>query len=103
MAGVMAIIDNGLPEIPSPTAEELAAWNEFVASRPAAVRTLCEKLPPWHYYDMPETGQIVTVEAYNEDGTVRVTVVGDRISIPAILSFEVFGVMPDGLVKRDSL
>lgn len=66
------------------------------------MKAVCEKLPPWHYYDMPKTGQIVTIEAYGEDGTVRVTVVGDQISVPAIISFEVFGVSPDDLVKCDA-
>jgi hypothetical protein len=96
----MAVIDKGLPEMPSPTEEELASWREWVSSRPPAVKALCEKLPPWHYYDMPKTGQIVTVEAYSENGTVRVNVVGDQISIPAIVSFDVFGVPPDDLVRR---
>jgi hypothetical protein len=30
---------------------------------------------------------------------MRVTVVGDRISIPAVVQFEVFGVPPEDLVK----
>lgn len=95
-----AIIDKGLPEIKSPTAAQLRKWNKWVASRPESVRALCEKLPPWNYYDMPETGQIVMIAAYAEDGTVRVDVVGDRISIPAIMSFSVFGVSPDSLTPR---
>ena len=96
----MAIIDQGLPQIPPPSETELDAWKEFVDTRPENVRQMCLKLPPWHYYDMPKTGQIVTVEAYNENGTVRVYVVGDRISIPAIVPLEVFGVDPGDLVKR---
>lgn len=97
---IMTIIDNGLPEIPTPTAEQLASWAEWVAGRPTSVRETCEKFPPWHYYDMPKTGQIVTVQAYAEDGTVRVLVVGDRISIPTIMPFEVFGVPSGDLTKR---
>ena len=96
----MAIIDNGLPRMPTLTKRQLASWQKWVASRPKSVRGLCEKFPPWHYYDMPKTGQIVTVESYNEDGTLRVIVVGDQISIPAIVLFEVFGVSPDDLALR---
>jgi hypothetical protein len=96
----MAVIDNGLPEMPTPDADQLASWDEWVAGRPPAVREMCESFPPWHYYDMPKTGQIVTVRAYAEDGTMRVLVVGDQISIPAIVPLEVFGVPAEDLVRR---
>lgn len=95
------IIDNGLPEISAPNKDQLAEWNEWVTGRPAKVRKVCDRLPPWNYYEISKTGQIVTVEAYAEDGTVRVLIVGDRISVPSIMPFEVFGVNPDDLVRRD--
>ena len=94
----MPLIDHGLPDIPTPSDDELNAWDEWATSRPDIVRKMCEKLPPWHYYFMPKTGQIVTVEGYSEDGTIRVGVVGDRISIPAILQLQVFGVSPNDLI-----
>jgi hypothetical protein len=96
----MAVIDKGLPEMEPPNGEQLAAWSEWVAERPASVRALCEKFPPWHYYDMPKTKQIAVVESYSEDGTMRVTIVGDRISIPTMVPFGVFGVLPEDLVRR---
>ncbi len=96
----MAVIDQGLPPMPTPTAEQRAEWDIWVAGRPPEVRAICERLPPFHYYDMPNTGQIATIAAYAEDGTVRVNIVGDRISIPAIAPLQVFGVSPDDLVKR---
>lgn len=68
---VTAAIDNGLPEMPKPDEDMLRDWNEWVASRPEPVRSLCEKFPPWQYYDMPKTSQIVVVEAWSEDGTMR--------------------------------
>lgn len=94
------IIDNGLPAIPAPDEKELAAWSEWVKMRPESVRVLCESLPPWHYYDMPKTGQIAVIEGYSEDGTIRVTIVGDQISIPTIMPFEVFGLDPSDLIRR---
>src|ERR1700683_5539241 len=95
-----ALIGRGLPKIPSPSELELVAWREWVSTPPDSVQKLCEGLPPWYYYHMPKTGQIVTVESYSEDGTVRVLIVGDRISIPAIVPLEVFGVKAVGLGRR---
>jgi hypothetical protein len=94
-----AVINNGLPAMPVPTKKMLKEWGKWVASRPDAVRVICEKFPPWSYYEMPKTKQIVVIEAWAEDGTMRVTVVGDQISIPAIVPFQVFGVPPDDLIQ----
>jgi len=91
---------SGLPVMTPPNDEQMEEWREWVAERPTTVRPLCEKFPPWNYYDMPKTGQVVTVDSYNENGTMTVTVVGDQISIPAIVSFGVFGVLPEDLIKR---
>ena len=96
----MTIIDQGLPPIPVPSDKDMVEWNEWKDSRPKVVREMCEKLPPWHYYDMPKTGQIAVPVSYNEDGTVRVIIVGDQISIPSIMQIEVFGVSPSDLVRR---
>jgi hypothetical protein len=96
----MSIIDNGLPPIPTPTTENMAEWNKWKDSRPSVVREMCDNLPPWYYYDIPKTGQICVPIAYNENGTVRVIIVGDRISIPSIMQIEVFGVSPSDLVRR---
>jgi len=96
----MTIIDSGLPDIPTPSQQEIDAWNEWSSSRPDIVRKMCESLPPWYYYDMPKTGQVAVVEAYSEDGTVRVLIVGDSVSIPSIVPIGVFGVDPNDLVRR---
>lgn len=96
----MAIIDKGLPAMPEPNEQEISAWKEWVASRPDSVREICERLPPWHYYDMPKTGQIVIIKSYSEDGTVSVQIAGDRISIPVIVPFGVFGVPAGDLMQR---
>lgn len=97
----MAVIDNGLPPMPVPNEKQMRSWNKWVKSRPDAVRSIIERFPPWHYYNMPKTQQIAVIEAWAEDGTMRVTIVGDAISVPAIVQFQVFGVSPDDLVRRD--
>lgn len=96
------VVDNGLPPMPEPTKAMLKSWAKWVASRPESVRQICERFPPWHYYEMPKTRQIVAIEAWAEDGTMRVTVLGDQISIPSIVPFQVFGVPPDDLTKLSS-
>lgn len=96
----MTIIDNGLPAIPIPTDDEMAAWNEWVDGRPESVKAICKTMPPWNYYNMPKTGQVAVIEAYSEDGTVRVLIVGDQISVPTIMPIGVFGVSPSDLVLR---
>jgi len=98
---VFSVINSGvLPELSAPTGENLAEWNKWVEERPPVVADLARRVPPWQYYDMPETGQVVTVESYFEDGTLRVRVVGDRVSIPAIVQFGVFGIRPKDLKVR---
>lgn len=92
-----------LPPLNPLSAEALAGWNEWVATRPDVVRNVCERFPPWVYYDLPETGQTVIIEAYAEDGTVRVLVVADRISAPAVIQFGVFGIDPEDLVVHHAV
>lgn len=90
-----------LSDLPPPdpvTPDILREWEAWAASRPDAVRKMCLSHPPWNYYQMPKTRQIVTIEAYYENGTLRVCVVGDRVSIPAVVQFSVFGVPPGDLV-----
>lgn len=95
-------INAGLPPMPEVTPEMQSEWTEWTAMRPESVKALARKFPPWHYYEMPKTKQIVTVESYFENGTLRVTVVGDRISIPAVVRFGVFGVHPNDLICVDA-
>lgn len=86
-----------LPPMPEPTEEDLEAWADFVADLPENVRPVCKAFPPWKYYRMPKTGQIVTVLSYADDCTMTVLVVGDAFSVPAIFETEVFGVPPTDL------
>jgi len=67
----------------------------------AAVKAICERLPVDRLYELSPTGQRVTIEAYAEDGTLRVFVdprfnEGWRIS-----GHQVFGINPDDLRECD--
>jgi hypothetical protein len=80
-----------------PTSEQAVAWDEWVASRPEAVRKVAKRFDPWTLYKMKSTGQRVTLVAIGEDGTVRVNITGEF----NLLGFErsVFGVDPRDLVE----
>jgi hypothetical protein len=60
-----------------PTTEEEAAWKKKVASGPAIVRAVGERLDPWSLYRMKSTGDRVTLRGISVDGTVHVDVTGD--------------------------
>jgi hypothetical protein len=78
---------------------DLAAFDQWVESRPPKIQALCKRLPPDRLYLMRSTGQRVTLAAYNEDGTVRVDVTGHF----NFLAFDrtVFGISPDDLEECD--
>lgn len=80
------------------TDEQQREWDEWVAARPDAVREVASKFPPWHIYRLVTTGQLATVDQYdeaNDDGsvTVSVTVWQEWLPIP----HGVFGVNPNDL------
>lgn len=81
------------------TEAQQAEWVEWVASRPECVRLLCERLPFDRLYRMKSTGQRVTIDAYSEDGTLRVFVSGKY----NLITFQrsVFGISPDDLEECD--
>jgi hypothetical protein len=89
-----------LPDLRPLTGRPLKRWNNWVAKRPPVVRDLCERFPPWKYFDMPKTGQVVTVLSYFENGTLKVWVHADRVSTPAVVQFGVFGVPPEDLKEH---
>jgi CYTH domain-containing protein len=74
-------------------------WANWLKTRPASVRRLCERLPPDRLYRMKSTGQRVTLIAYSENDTVRVNITG-RYNL---VSFDrqVFGVSADDLEECD--
>lgn len=75
------------------------AWNEWLESRPPAIRDLACRFPPNKLYRLKSSGHRVTIASYeeHEDGTVgfRVNVGGDYNCV----AFErsVFGIPADGL------
>ncbi len=85
--------------IVEPTEEHRRAWQAWVASRPAAVRAIAERLDPWSLYRMKSSGHRVTLVAINENGTVRVNVSGDFNLV--LHERSVVGVEPDDLEPCD--
>jgi hypothetical protein len=82
-----------------PEAEEVTAWKEWVASRPAAVRKIAERLEPWTLYRLKDTGQRVTLYSISEDGTVTVDITGEYNAM--LFDRQVFGINPNDLIPCD--
>jgi hypothetical protein len=59
-----------------PTAKQQTEWKAWVASRPAAVRAIAERLDPWTLYRLKSTSQRVTLYSISENGTITVDVLG---------------------------
>jgi|SRR5581483_4614995 len=79
--------------------EQQRVWDEWVASRPPGVRTLCEKFPPNKLYRLKSSGHRVTVYSYAEDGTLTVEITGQYNLIA--FDRQVFGIKPEGLEECD--
>ena len=86
-----------------PTAEQLGAWQEWLALRPLHVRTIAERFDPWTLYRLSSSGHRVTVQSFDEDEsggvTLKVFVSGEF----NLVAFErvVFGIDPDDLEECD--
>lgn len=78
-----------------PTLEQQAAWQEWMASRPAVVKAIAERFDPWSLYKLKPTRQRVTLAAINEDGTLRVNVSAEFNFV--LFARSVFGINPDDL------
>jgi hypothetical protein len=76
---------------------DLERFNRWLLDRPAIVQDLVRRFPPDALYRKLSTGQIVTVVAYSEAGTLRVYVEPDCAG-PATAACEVYGVPPNDLV-----
>ena len=84
-----------MARISEPTAEVEAAWKEWVAERPDAVRAVAERFDPWTLYRMKSTNQRVTLYSISEDGTVSVDVSGAYNFV--FCERTVFGIDPNDL------
>lgn len=86
-----------------PTTTQLAAWREWVISRPDHVRVVAERFNPWTLYRMISTGQRVTIYSFVElddvDKSVALTVSVDGRFNRVMFSRLVFGISPDDLVE----
>ena len=87
-----------------PTQEMLAAWEEWLNTRPPSIQNLARRFPPWKVYRLRTTGQdILEIKAYSEpdhenpNGTIRAVCL--MPGLPAIPPFlrEVFGLDPDDI------
>lgn len=80
-----------------------AAFKRWLQSRPVAVRVAGCTVKPWNTYRMIKTGQHCIVQAYCDDGSVRVAIVGHDDSFLAAMAqaerLNVFGVRPSMLEK----
>lgn len=86
-------------EFGEPPADVVAAYKAWCETRPPVVRAIAERLPPWYLYRMKSTGQIVTMAAVAEDGTVRVDVTGQFNEV--LFDRSVFGIDPHDLERVD--
>ena len=84
-----------MPE--SLTPEQQAEWDAWLDERPASVREVAERLPPWHTYRLTTTDQLCSIDHYDEheDGQVTLSIVAWREWMP--LPRGVFGINPDDL------
>ena len=79
------------------TAEGRNAFELWAAGRPEVVRQLIDRWPPDQLYRNTETDQVMAIQGYNEDGTVRALVVPE-CNGPITGGSSVFGIDPGELV-----
>ena len=83
-------------EIIEPDEDARREWRAWMAERPSAVRAVAERFNPWTLYRLRQTGQIVAVSSYFEDGTISVDVFAEFNPL-AMWDTNVFGIDPDDL------
>ena len=78
-------------------AEAVAAWEQWLSTRPESIQTLGAYLQPWKRYKLHNS--TCRLVSFNEDGTVTVRISREDNRDNAIFMFEreVFGVPPDDL------
>ena len=79
-----------------------AEWERWVGARPAPVQALCRRFPPNRLYWLDPPGQVVSVLAYGEAGTLTVLVdPADNPDRLMLLGLRVFGIPPEDLHELD--
>lgn len=74
------------------------AFAQWVESLPAIPRAVAHRLPPDRIYRNTETGQMMVLQAYADDGTVRAYVI-EECAGPFTTGVSVFGLDPACLVE----
>ena len=77
--------------------EAVAAWEEWLSTRPESIQALGARLQPWKRYTLHDN--ICRLVSLSEDGTVTVRISHEDNRDNPIFLFErdVFGVSPDDL------
>lgn len=85
----------------TPTDEEVAAWEAWLADRPQVIRDMVAKykLDPWTLYRLKSTNQRVFMISLFESGTVKVGVTGEYNLVTHERA--VFGIDPADLEECD--
>lgn len=84
-----------------PNDEQRAAWDAWLADRPAHVRAVAERFDPWTMYRHAVTGQRCQVIGFHEsDGEIPVTVYAycEHAVLGPITGRNVFGIDPANVV-----
>ena len=74
-------------------------WDVWVSERPPEVQALARRFYPNILYRIKSTGQRVSIQGYNENGTLRVNVSSEHNLV--FFERDVFGVSPDDLEEAD--
>jgi hypothetical protein len=92
------------------TPEQTAAWNQWLAERPAHVRAVAERWPATRLYWLDPPGQVVAIHSYDEEMDGRVTLKVDVTmennvdadGTPRVFfDRRVFGILPSDLHELD--
>ena len=75
---------------------DTAGFQTWLAERPQVIQDLARRWPPNVVYRLKTTGQIVVLQAYSENGTVRVYVIPECAG-PITGGTSVFGIDPADL------
>lgn len=90
-------------QIEEMTPEKMADWQTWLAERPAHIRALAERLPPWNLYLLKSSGHRVEITAYSEGPNGSVSL---KVAVTGAYNFvaferEVFGIDPNDLEPCD--